>query len=117
MAIDRNTLCSRIAKEIIFDHDLFYCRPRTYEDIDRWHVLPTIRRRVKSLKPTTLAIIIWQSRGLDLNSVHSCNWLDKYASGRELLRGIAETVIIAEMIYLERVAFDIPWREDEVLAA
>ena len=69
---------------------------------------PEVTKRVNRLRPATLGIIAWrgvehgkQGEGASfrttLYDVHCGSYLNKYGSGRELLRTLARTAIVAEI--------------------
>jgi len=61
-------------------------------------VRATVNQKIHKLRPETLGRIADQSR--NLYSVHCGTWLDKHGTGRELLREICITGIVAEMTHI-----------------
>ncbi len=68
-----------------------------------------VGKRINRLRPATLGIIAWQgiehgkqretgtTRLTPLYHVHNGTYLSKYAGGKELLRNLAKTAIVAEI--------------------
>lgn len=97
-------ITTTIARDLMKEHSIDYFELATGGGTsDRvWQV---VRRKVRNLRPTTLAMIVWSApHHVSLYSVHCCTWLDKYGSARSLLRDLAATVLVAEMIQLTGAA-------------
>ncbi len=69
---------------------------------------PEVSKRINRLRPSTLGVIAWQGiehgKHLEggvvrtpLYEVHCGTYLNKHSGGKELLRALAKTAIVAEM--------------------
>lgn len=98
----KKKLVTRIAEELL-EKDCF-------ETLDLENVLElwreaeiVVRAKVRQLRSSTLGVIVasgkacGSGKGTSLYGVHSCTYLDKYSGGKELLRLLAMTAIVAEM--------------------
>jgi hypothetical protein len=55
-----------------------------------------VNQKIRILRPQSLAQIIWYAKDVDLyDAQNRLDWLDHEASGRQLMRAIAKTTIMA----------------------
>lgn len=101
---NRQRLATRIALEILEANTFEATGPGGAQDL-LGEAIPILRKRVRQMRPATLGIIAasgtrWGSgdpRRTALYQVHCGTYLDKYASGKELLRALVITALVAEM--------------------
>ena len=120
----------RVARKLIEEHgittrDLW--KPYTYKSgafgqtkevtdygiDDNTLVWDLIDKRVRRMRPAVMGVMIWTARGISLYGVHCGTWLSKNDSGRNLMRDIARTTIMATLMELVPK----PARSERALAA
>jgi hypothetical protein len=100
---NRQNLSTRIANQLLAAHAFTASGPQGAQAL--WtEAYPILRKRVKAMRPSDLGSIVasgpaWkpgeQRTGMYL--VHCGTYIDKYASGRQVLHVLAMTAIVAEM--------------------
>jgi hypothetical protein len=96
MSHKRVKLVNRIARILLKENRELATRASGQEVTEKlWKIC---LHKTRNMKPQTLGLIAAQdTEERNLYSVHCSAWLKKYDTGRNLLRAIVATAIIAEM--------------------